>query len=179
VVLTRYRLVVTVSLKGQDAERVCLEVLRQLGDRLPPDFKIKIDGGYLSTSKGPQPTETFRTGAPGYEEARRHLGRHAPLDDRPIHEKVLAHDSGTWAIFGFGAWIPFVPRKLAIKLAYIDVVETIQDFVSSESGAPWPGEGFEVRAEPDGDAVRLWFEDKSGATRPGVTLPLDLATRGA
>ncbi|MDQ2838258.1 MAG: hypothetical protein M3Y42_06130 [Actinomycetota bacterium] len=144
----------TVRLKGADAERVCGEVLRQLGDRLPSDLKIKVNGCHLSTSKGPQP-------------------------GRELHQKTPGRHSGTWAVFGFGTWIPLLPKKVAIKLAYLDVVETIQDFVSSESGEPWPGEGFEVRAQPAGNAVRLWFEDKSGATRPGVTLPLDLANRRA
>lgn len=131
----------------------------------------------MGTRRGPQPMRTFRPGDPGFEEAHRRLGKHSPPPDREIHQKTLGSASGTWAIFGFGTWLPFIPRRLAIKLAYIDVVETVQELVSDDTGDPWPGENFKVRAALEGDAVRLWFENKGGTTVPGVTLPLSLATQ--
>lgn len=63
--------------------------------------------------------------------------------------------SGSWSPGGFGAWIPFLPRTLAVKLAMIDVVETIQQVVTGAHDKPWPGQGFKVRAEHQGASVRL------------------------
>jgi hypothetical protein len=85
--------------------------------------------------------------------------------------------SGTWSPAGFGAWIPLLPRALAMKLAMIDVVETIQQAVSDADGKPWPGNGFRVHAEHQGDSVRLWFEDPNGAAIPAAVLRPDLTAR--
>jgi hypothetical protein len=77
---------------------------------------------------------------------------------------------------GFGARIPFLPRKFAAKLAMIDVVETVQGAATTAQDRPWPGEDFKVRAEHQSESVRWWFENPSGAVIPAATLGLDLAS---
>lgn len=81
--------------------------------------------------------------------------------------------SGEFSPAGYGAWIPFLPRTLATKLAMIDILESIQDTISGGSDGPWPGEGFTVKAGEDGNQIHLWFESPSGARSNQITLPID------
>jgi hypothetical protein len=69
-------------------------------------------------------------------------------------------------MFGFGAWVPFLPHHLAAKLAALDVLETLQDMIAGAVHKAWPAPRYEARAEIVGDAIRLWFERDDGETRP-------------
>lgn len=159
---------------------MCREVVRQLGDAIPAGVEIKVLGSgrhcVLSSTGGPRPPRTLRPGDAEYNRDRRKLGSDASPEGQDIHEVTLGSWSGAWAPWGFGAWIPFLPRKLAARLAMIDVVESVQSVVANSLDRPWPGEGFKVRAKCKGDSVRLWLEDSSGADIRAVTLGLDLAS---
>jgi hypothetical protein len=168
-----------VTIKGEQARALCREVIRQLGDLVPSGVTVAIHRNgkrcVVSSEGGPRPPRAIHPGDPEYDRFRRKSKSDAPADGEAIDLATVGSFSGTWAPGGFGAWIPFLPRSLAVKLAMIDVVETIQQVVTDAYGKPWPGEGFKVRAEQQDDSVRLWFQDANGRAVPAAMLRLDLA----
>ena len=143
------------TLRGESARVRCREAVTQLGELIPPDVAVSIsgDGGQcIVTAQKNIRAQDFLP-PPGF--------RGTVTMPGGLHAE--------FAIFGFGAWIPLLPRRLKTRLALADVVETIQSAVSGASGSPWPGEGYEVRSTTEGDRVRVWFADSEGGTLPAVT----------
>lgn len=95
--------------------------------------------------------------------------------DQDIHVVPGPARSGVWATWGFGPWLPFLPRRLAAKLTMIDALESIQQAVTGAHQLPWPGEAYQARSQLRGDTVRLWFEDPGGTVMPVGSFDVGLA----
>lgn len=154
-------------------------MLRQLGDAIPVGVTITVRGKgnrcYITASHRVPEPYVVGPDDPAYAKLHGRRRRKAPRDDG--NEGVLVVPmgslSGEFSPAGYGAWIPFLPRRLANKLAMIDILESIQGTISGGSTGPWPGEGFTVKADEDGDQIRLWFESPSGTKSHHITMPAD------
>jgi hypothetical protein len=151
-----------------------IEVIRQLGEQIPKSVKLEVRGSGLGYSLHYEAWRWDLVVEPDderYERIRRRM-KSPPLDGETL---VLPSSTTLGTIdapLGVGPWVPFLPKAVAMKLTMVDVVESVQSAVTAATKAPWPGRGFRVRAEQDGEVVRLWFGDEQGNIIPAATLPL-------
>ena len=96
-------------------------------------------------------------------------GRHCA-----IHAETIGSLSWTSAS-NLGAWPPFVPRSLSIKVAMLEALELIQDAIAKVTEQPWPQPGYKARAHVEGQHVRLWFENAGNDTVLVGRFPMTLA----
>ena len=153
-----------VAVRGDAARRLCGEVSRLLESDIPAGVRIEIRGRGRNCSihaRGLPPSE--RTITPADPEYARTARAMKVLDGRDLHLHGGGSFSLTSAFLGIGPWVPFLPHRLAAKLTAIDALEQLQDAIASAVHEPWPGPGYEVRADVTDDSVRLWFETKDGA----------------
>jgi hypothetical protein len=155
-----------VAVRGEAARRLCRELLRFLEPDVPNGVRIEIRGRGRNCSihaRGlPPPDQTITPTDPAYARIARGV---KVRDGRDLHLVGGGSFNVTGGWLGIGPWVPFLPRGLAAKLTAVDALERLQGTIASAVHDPWPGIGYEVRAEVTDDAVRLWFEGVDGARK--------------
>lgn len=136
------------AVRGEQARSLLQRLLDALADDLPPDLTVRVTG----------------------------RGRRCGIEAwrKPHVRKGIAVPAGevtsAAAPFGFGLWVPFLPRRTAARLAAAAALAKIQDVVSTAGGWPWPSISADVHAEADDRGVQVWLEDASGRVVPSTGL---------
>ena len=134
-------------------------------------------GGSASSSPAQlPPARMIGPSDPDYQRAARRMG---VTDGRELHMMPMSSGSGSFAPFGLGPWIPFLPRRVAARLTAVAAMEYVRDAVSNACSAPWPAPEVTTHARVQGSAVHLWFNNPATGRSEIGSVRLAMRVNGA
>ena len=151
------------GLKGAKALALAQQVARLLEPHCPPDFTglgIKaIPGGGVAVWPIKPSDDAASVASPV---------RRTTEDGMTTGIEVV----GSSSIFGFGTWIPLLPRSVRARLTAQSVTETVLEQIEAATGRPWPAADVVVRTAISDGQVHVSLV---AAARPAPLIMFDLS----
>lgn len=133
------------SIRGERAQNLVDELLVRLGPYLPPGITVEMarHKKWLSLQRVEPGSERF-----------------GPFVVNPGHgERVIAH-GGVVGVPGVGPWVPFLPKRLRVKLTVQDALETVLGVAYTDG--PRDDIDFAVHVTVDGAWARASYLPPGG-----------------